>query len=106
MFFNNWAKQGGVAIWVIFGLTKFSHFGTQIGQQNFFIIWQDGQTPHQLFFTNVSQNRPTGNQSIWGPKSKKNTYCTMPKRQYHREKLPSCFLTIGPKKGEFIFGYW
>ena len=24
----------------------FPDFGAQIGQQHFFIIWQDGQTPH------------------------------------------------------------
>ena len=38
----------------------FSDFGTQIGQQHFFIIWQDGQTLNQLFFTNVYPNGPTG----------------------------------------------
>ena len=39
------------------GLNFFPDFWTQIGQQHFFIIWQENQTPHQLFFTNVSQNR-------------------------------------------------
>ena len=28
------------------GLKFFPDFGAQIGQQHFFIIWQDGQTPH------------------------------------------------------------
>ena len=36
---------------------------TQIGEMHFFIIWQDAQMPHQLFFTNVSLNGPTENQS-------------------------------------------
>ena len=40
-------------------LKFFPDFGAQIGQQHFFIIWQDGQTPHQSFFTNVYPNGPT-----------------------------------------------
>ena len=42
------------------GLKFFPDFGAQIGQQHIFIIWQDGQMPHQSFFTNVSPNGPTG----------------------------------------------
>jgi len=53
------------------GLTFFPDFGTQIGQQHIFIIWQDDQTPHQSFFTNVSPNGPTGNQSIFGSQIEK-----------------------------------
>jgi hypothetical protein len=53
------------------GLKFFPDFSAQIGQQQFFIIWQDGQTPHQLFFTNVSPNGRTGNQSIFGSQIEK-----------------------------------
>jgi len=53
------------------GLKFFPDFGAQIGQQHFFIIWQDGQTPHQLFSTNVYPNGPTGNQSIFGSQIEK-----------------------------------
>jgi hypothetical protein len=42
------------------GLKFFPDFGAPIGQQQFFIIWQDGQTPQQSFFTNVYPNGPTG----------------------------------------------
>ena len=54
------------------GLKFFPDFGAQIGQQHFFIIWQDAQKPHQLFFTNVSPNGLTGNQSIFGSQIEKN----------------------------------
>ena len=37
----------------------FPDFETQIGQQHFFIIRQEPQTPHQLCFTNVSPNGST-----------------------------------------------
>jgi len=53
------------------GLKLFPDFGAQIGQQQIFIIWQDGQTPNQSFFTNVSPNGPTGNQSIFGSQIEK-----------------------------------
>ena len=43
---------------------------------------------------------------FFGLKLKKYTYCTMPKRQYCLEKLPTRFSTIGPNKGELLFGYW
>ena len=33
-----------------------------------------------------------------------NTYCTMPKRQYRREKLPTRISTIGPKKVSYYLG--
>ena len=52
-------------------LKIFPDFGAQIGRQHIFIIWQDGQTPHQSFFTNVSPNGPTGNQSIFGSQIEK-----------------------------------
>ena len=42
------------------GKTFFPDFGTQIGQQHYFIIWKDGQTPDQLFSKNVYQNGRTG----------------------------------------------
>ena len=42
------------------GQNFFPDFDAQIGLQQFFIIWQDGQTPHQLFFTNVYPNGPNG----------------------------------------------
>ena len=48
----------------------FPDFETQIGQQHFFIIWQDAQYLHQLFFTNISPNGPTGNKSVFGSKIK------------------------------------
>ena len=53
------------------GLKFFPDLGAQIGQEQIFIIWQDGQTPHQSFFTNVSPNGPTGNQSIFGSQIQK-----------------------------------
>jgi hypothetical protein len=53
------------------GLKFFPDFGAQIGQQQFFIIWQDGQKPNQLFFMNVSPNGRTGNQSIFGSQIEK-----------------------------------
>ena len=58
-----------------FGPKFFPDFGAQIGQEQFFIFWQDGQTPHQLYFTNVNPNGRTGNQSIFGSKieEEKNT---------------------------------
>ena len=56
---------------VFLGLKFFPDLGAQIGQQQIFIIWQDGQTPHQSFFTNVSPNGPTGNQSIFGSQIEK-----------------------------------
>ena len=62
-------------------LKFFPYFGAQIGQQQFFIIWQDGQTPRQLFFTNAGPNGRTGNQSIFGSqieKKKKNTFYNGP----------------------------
>ena len=55
------------------GLKFVPDFGAQIGQQYIFIIWQDGQMPHQSFFTNVSPNGPTGNQLISGSQIEKNT---------------------------------
>ena len=90
------------------GLQFFPDFGAQIGQQNFFIIWQDGQMSHQSFFMNVSLNGPSGNQSIFGSQieEKKLTYCTMPNRQYRRAKLLTHFSTIGPNKGKLLFGCW
>ena len=54
-----------------FGPKIFPDFGAQIDQQHFFIIWQDSQTPHQSFFTNVSPNDPIGNQSIFGSQNEK-----------------------------------
>ena len=42
------------------GLPFCPDFGAQSGQKQFLIIWQDGQTPHQLFFTNIYPNGPTG----------------------------------------------
>ena len=38
----------------------FPDFETQISQQHFFVIWKAGQTPNQLFFTNVTPKGPTG----------------------------------------------
>ena len=56
-----------------FDLKFFPDFRAQIVQQQFFIIWQDGKTPHLLFFTNVNPNGRTGNQSIFGSQNKKKT---------------------------------
>ena len=52
----------------------FHDFKNQIGGLHFFIIWQDGQMPRSLFFTNVYPNGPTRNQSILGSQIKKNIY--------------------------------
>ena len=95
-------------IWenLFLGLKFFPDFGAQIGQQHIFIIWQDAQTPHQSFFTNVSLNGPTGNQSIFGSQNEKIHFLPQANWQYRREKLPTRFSTIGPNKGELLFGYW
>ena len=73
-FFNNKkidvpkTKLGKIGFWAQF---FFPDFGAQIGQQHFFIILQDGQTPHQSFFTHIIQNGPTGNQLNFGSKIEK-----------------------------------
>ena len=52
-----WSKN---QIWEnrFWGQKKFPDFRAQIGLQHFFIIWQDGQMPYQLFFTNINPNIP------------------------------------------------
>ena len=87
------------------GLKFFPDFGAQIGQQQFFINWQNSQTPHQLFFTNVSPNGRTGNQSIFWSQIEKTHFLYRANWQYQCEKLPTRFSTIGPNKGELLFGY-
>ena len=49
------------------GLKFFPDFGSQISQQQFFIIWQDAQRAHQLFFMNVSPNGTTENSKSKNP---------------------------------------
>ena len=39
---------------IFFSLKCFPDFKSQISQKCFFVIWQDGQTPHQLFFSQKS----------------------------------------------------
>ena len=75
-----------------FGLKFFPDFGAQIGQQHIFIIWQDGQTPHQSFFTNVYPNGPTSKSLypifvVFGPMIH---YSRTPDQKCHR----------GPKDGK------
>ena len=59
-------------IWeyLFLGLKFFPDFWAQICQQHIFIIWQDGQTPHQSFFTNVSPNGHWESVDIWVPNRK------------------------------------
>ena len=53
---------------------------------------------------------PLGNTGFWGKKKKrkkkKKKFHGLPNLQYRCEKLPTCFLTIGPNKGGLQFGYW
>ena len=81
-------------IWenLFLGLKCFPDFGAQIGQQQIFIIWQDGQTPHQSFFTNVYPNNPTSKSLypifvVFGPMIQ---YSQTPDQKCHR----------GPKDGK------
>ena len=67
----NWGK------W-FFGLKFVPDFETQIRQQHLFIIWQDRQTPNQLFFTKIYPNGPTRKQLILRSQIKKT-----------KKKLPS-----------------
>ena len=74
------------------GLKFFPDFGAQICQQHIFIIWRDGQTPHQSFFTIVSPNGPTGKSLypifvLFGPMTH---YSQTPDQNCHR----------GPKDGK------
>ena len=108
-FFDNQSKKAEVTIWtlvpfftkkiyhrkntkfwkIVFLPKIFHDFKNQIGRLHFFIIWQDGQIPRSLFFTNVNPNGSTRNQSILGSQIIKiYTYCSMPKRQYCCEKPP------------------
>ena len=79
------------------GLNFFPDFGAQIGQQHFFIIWQDGQTPHQSFFTNVSPNGPTGNQSIFGSQIEKTHFLYRAKLAISSCKTSNTFFDNRPK---------
>ena len=79
------------------GLNFFPDFGAQIGQQHIFIIWQDGQTPHQSFFTNVSPNGPTGNQSIFGSQIEKIHFLYRAKLAISSWKTSNTFFDNRPK---------
>jgi hypothetical protein len=62
--------------------------------------------PINHFSRTLAQMTPLGISRFLGPKSKKPTFCRTPNWQYRREKLPKRFSTIGPNKGELLFGYW
>jgi hypothetical protein len=62
--------------------------------------------PINYFSRTLAQMAALGISRFLGPKSKKYTFCPGPNWQYRREKLPKRFLTIGPNKGELLFGYW
>ena len=79
------------------GLKFFPDLWAQIGQQQIFIIWQDGQTPHQLFFTNVSPNGPTGNQSIFGSQIEKTHFLPRAKLAISLWKTSNTFFDNRPK---------
>ena len=79
------------------GLKFFPDFGAQKCQQHFFIIWQDGQTPHQSFFTNVSPNGPTGNQSIFGSQIEKIHFLYRAKLEISSFKTFNTFFDNRPK---------
>ena len=70
--FTTWYPNFGK---IVFGTKNNSWPDHQISQQHFFIIWRSvGETPDQLFFMNVYQNGPTGNQLILGSTIKKNIH--------------------------------
>ena len=77
---------------LFFGPNIFSDVGAQIGRQQIFTIWQDGRSPHQLFFINVSPNGRTGNQSIFGSQIEKNPL-----------SIPGQIGNIGVKNFQHIF---
>jgi hypothetical protein len=86
-------------IWeyLFLGLKFFPDFGAQICQQHIFIIWQDGQTPHQAFFTNVSPNGLTGNQSIFGSQIEKTHFLPRAKLAISSCKTSNTFFDNRPK---------
>ena len=87
------------------GASNFPDFEPQIAQQHFFIICPGGQTPNQLFFTNIYQNEPTGNLSTVGSLIKNKTFCNGPKWQYFGNKLSKHFFKIRLDKGELLFRF-
>ena len=62
--------------------------------------------PINHFSRSLAQTAPLVISRFLSPKSKKPTFCHRPNWQYRREKLPTRFSTIGPNKGELLFGYW
>ena len=64
--------------------------------------------PINYFSQPLAQMAALGISRFLGPKlkKKKTTFHGFCKRQYLREKLTTRFLTIGPNKGELLFGYW
>ena len=127
-FFDNRAKWGWVYIWIL--VTFFCqkkkipvqkpNFGNSFSGHEFFFLTLELKSvnsfsssfgkavrrPINLFHTCLPKWPAMGTRWFWGPKLKKNlTYCTMPKRPYCCEKLPIRFSTIGPNKGELLFGY-
>ena len=51
---------------------------------------------------------PLGNSKFLGPKLKKKNslFAICQNSNIGVKKLPTCFLTIRPNKGELLFGYW
>ena len=88
--------------------TMFPDHGSHIGQQHFFLIWQDCQTPHPLFFTNVYPSGPTGKQSILGSQIEEKTHLLHYAKTANIvvKNFQHLFSKIGPNKGELLFGYW
>ena len=62
--------------------------------------------PINYFSRTLAQMAALAISLFLGPKLKKITFCTGPNWHYRREKLPKCFLTIGPNKGELLFRHW
>ena len=64
--------------------------------------------PSIIFSRTLAQMAALKVSQFLGPKSKKKklTCCTGPYWQYRCENFPTRFSTIGPNKGELLFGYW